>query len=149
MNHRVTTTAEHTEQLHWVAAPDELGDGERKIVTIGATEIGVFRIDGRYVAWRNVCPHAGAPVCRGLVEDLVAPSGVYEYNLDEDRQVLRCPWHGWEFELTTGRHLTDGAVRLKGHRVVANSLGVYVVLRRRVRGRAIQAIQSDSESEQS
>lgn len=129
-------STETTDELHWVAAPDELAEGDRKIVSIGPAEIGVFRINGSYVAWRNVCPHAGAPVCRGRVEGMVLPSPVYEYELDDDRSVLRCPWHGWEFELSTGQHLADGAVRLKGHRVVSNSLGVYVEVRRRVRGRA-------------
>lgn len=118
---------------HRVAALDEIADGERKIVTVGGFEIGIFRVGDTYSAWRNVCPHAGAPVCRGTIEGTMLPSGVYEYVIDESRKIVRCPWHGWEFDLDSGQHLADESVRLKGYPVEVGDDDVYVVIERRVR----------------
>ncbi|MQA93068.1 MAG: Rieske 2Fe-2S domain-containing protein, partial [Gemmatimonas sp.] len=81
MTELTANATEPTDELHWVAGPDELSEGDRKIVGVGPLEIGVFRVNGSYVAWRNVCPHAGAPVCRGRVEGMVLPSPVYQYEL--------------------------------------------------------------------
>ena len=108
--------------LHPAAALSEIPPGARKIVTIGSLSIGIFNVDGTFRAYRNVCPHAGAPVCAGRVGATTAPSPVYEYILCRHGRVLRCPWHGWEFDLETGRQLVDPRIALKavpvsvGHR---------------------------------
>lgn len=112
-----------------VAEADDLQDGGRMIVRAGELELGLFRIGGRYYAWRNVCPHAAAPVCAGPVRGTRLPSGVYEYEYGLDGQVLRCPWHGWEFDLASGRHLAEGSrAKLRGYPVEADEAGVYVIV---------------------
>ncbi|MGW5366416.1 Rieske (2Fe-2S) protein [Actinopolymorpha pittospori] len=122
----MTTREEH------VAGAEQLENGACTVLRVGAIEIGVFRVGDHYRAWRNVCPHAGAPVCLGRVEGTMLPSRVYEYRLDENKPVLRCPWHGWEYDLETGEHLTDETIRLKGYPVVTCDDGVYVVIPARV-----------------
>jgi nitrite reductase/ring-hydroxylating ferredoxin subunit len=92
---------------------DELADGEHKIVEAKGLQFGIYRINGKYYAWRNVCPHQGAPVCRGRVCGTTLPSLVYEYEYGRDNEILRCPWHGWEFDLLTGEHLVDPDTKLK------------------------------------
>jgi len=80
--------------------------GGRKIVEIGKRSIGVFNVHGALYAIRNVCPHQGAELCRGSVGGTMLPTdtpGQYNYALDG--QVLRCPWHFWEFDITTGEML--------------------------------------------
>ena len=58
---------------------------------------------------RNRCPHSGAPLCRGRVRDREAGEpGAYAL---AGERVLRCPWHGWEFDLESGRCLDDAAMR--------------------------------------
>jgi nitrite reductase/ring-hydroxylating ferredoxin subunit len=108
-------------QRHYVCHLAELPPGARKIITVTAfgrnIEIGVFNVNGRLVAYRNVCPHAGAPVCVGKVCGTTLPSKVYEYNLARDGEILRCPWHGWEFDLFTGEHLVDEKMRLRSYEV--------------------------------
>ncbi|CAG7599975.1 hypothetical protein PAESOLCIP111_00356 [Paenibacillus solanacearum] len=112
-----------------VLEANELTDGGQRIVSVKEMELGIYRIDGRYYAWRNVCPHAAAPVCAGLVRGTRLPSGVYDYRFGLDNQVLRCPWHGWEFDLTNGRHLAQGSkAKLRGYPVEADESGVYVVI---------------------
>jgi nitrite reductase/ring-hydroxylating ferredoxin subunit len=82
-------------------------------VTAGRIELGVFNVGGEVRAYRNACPHAGAPVCTGRISGTAQPSKVYEYIYGSEGCILRCPWHGWEFDLRTGEHLVDPEVRLK------------------------------------
>ena len=88
---------------HVVCRLAELPPGERRIVEIEGRSIGVFNVDGSLYALRNACPHQGAPLCLGLLTGLMAPSdpGVYEWS--RQGEIVRCPWHGWEFDLTTGQ----------------------------------------------
>jgi nitrite reductase (NADH) small subunit len=98
---------------HPVAQADEIEPGGRKLVTVGRTEIGLFNVGGEVRAYRNACPHAGAPVCTGRVSGTSMPSNVYEYLYGMEGCILRCPWHGWEFDLRTGEHIVDPENRLK------------------------------------
>jgi nitrite reductase/ring-hydroxylating ferredoxin subunit len=98
---------------HPVAKAGEIPPGGRKIVEIGRIGIGLFNVGGRVRAYRNACPHAGAPVCLGRVSGTSMPSKVYEYIYGMDGCVLRCPWHGWEFDLRTGGHIAGTGSRLK------------------------------------
>lgn len=82
------------------------------IAEVTGMEIGLFLVDGLVYAWRNVCPHVAAPVCEGVICGTRRPSLVYEYEFGKDKEVLRCPWHGWEFDLLTGRR-TGRPARLR------------------------------------
>jgi len=107
---------------HPVALAGELPPGGRKLVRVGGIEIGLFNAGGAVRAYRNACPHAGAPVCLGRVSGTSMPSKVYEYIYGMEGCVLRCPWHGWEFDLRTGEHIVDPQARLKAVAVEAESL---------------------------
>jgi 3-phenylpropionate/trans-cinnamate dioxygenase ferredoxin subunit len=90
---------------HVVAPIAELPPGSRRIVTVAGRAIGVFNVGGTLYAVRNVCPHAGAPLCQGTVGGTLLPSepGTATYGLEG--RVLRCPWHGLEFDIATGEVL--------------------------------------------
>jgi nitrite reductase/ring-hydroxylating ferredoxin subunit len=94
---------------HVVARADEIGPGQRKIVEIDGRSIGLFNVGGRYYALRNTCPHAGARLCEGTLTGLVTSAAPGEYTYEREGEILRCPWHGWEFDLTTGRSWFDPA----------------------------------------
>ncbi len=98
---------------HPVAKISDLPPGARRLVQVGNYEIGLFNVGGELRAYRNICPHAGAPVCVGRISGTTLPSRVYEYDYGHEECILRCPWHGWEFDLRTGEHLVDPATRLK------------------------------------
>jgi nitrite reductase (NADH) small subunit len=98
---------------HPVAQAAEIPAGGRKLVSVGQTEIGLFNVGGVVHAYRNVCPHAGGPVCQGRISGTSLPSKVYEYLYGMEGRILRCPWHGWEFDLATGEHIVDPGTRLK------------------------------------
>jgi nitrite reductase/ring-hydroxylating ferredoxin subunit len=92
---------------HVVGTTDEIGPGQRKIVEIDGRSIGVFNVGGRYFALRNQCPHAGAQLCEGVLSGLVTSRMPGEYTYLRDGEILRCPWHGWEFDIATGRSWFD------------------------------------------
>ena len=100
-------------KAHPVAKAGEIPPGGRKLVTVGKIQFGVFNVDGQFFAYRNICPHAGAPVCVGKVSGTTLPSPVYHYDYGREGCILRCPWHGWEFDLRTGEHLVDPEKKLK------------------------------------
>jgi nitrite reductase (NADH) small subunit len=116
--------------LHRVARVDEIPRRGGLIVSVRGAEVGVFRVGARLVAWRNVCPHFAAPVCRGTVAGTALPSRVHEYAYGRDGEVLQCPWHGWEFDLLTGRHLAVGSrARLRPYPVEIHGDDVYIAAR--------------------
>lgn len=90
-------------QRHVVCRTAELPPGERRIVEVGSRSIGVFNVHGKYYALRNVCPHQMAPLCKGVVTGTTLPSRPGEYRWAREGEILRCPWHAWEFDITTGR----------------------------------------------
>lgn len=89
---------------HIICRVSELGPGECKIVEVGRS-IGVFNVHGDYYALRNLCPHQGAPLCRGIITGTTQPSQPGEFIWRKDGEILRCPWHGWEFDITNGRSI--------------------------------------------
>lgn len=88
---------------HRICPTADLPVGERKIVEIDGKSIGVFNVNGDYHAIRNACPHQLAPLCVGKVSGTTLPSEPGEFNYGRENEIIRCPWHGWEFDITTGR----------------------------------------------
>jgi nitrite reductase/ring-hydroxylating ferredoxin subunit len=97
-----------------VGPATEIPEGGVKIVTEGASlSIGVFRVGGEFYAVRNFCPHQGAPLCLGRLHTTHAPSEVGVFDPALEGRVLRCPWHGWEFDIQSGKGLYDARGRVK------------------------------------
>jgi nitrite reductase (NADH) small subunit len=85
----------------------ELPPGERRAVTIAGKSIGLYNVAGQVFAIRDACPHKGASLCSGTVSGTMLPSRPHEYVYGMPGHVVRCPWHGWEFDLSTGASLFD------------------------------------------
>ncbi len=88
---------------HVIATTGEIAPGGKKLVTVKGREIGIFNVEGEYYALANRCPHAGGPMCEGRMSGLVRSSGPGNYELSRNGEFLRCPWHGWEFDIRTGQ----------------------------------------------
>ena len=101
-----------------VAGAADLAPGQRKVVTIDGREIGIFNINGTFYALRNLCPHRSGPLCQGRVRPLVITTGVYQRDYEREGEILKCPWHQWEFDIKTGQALYDEKLRVKTYRVV-------------------------------
>ncbi len=94
----------------YVIAPvSEVPPGGRTIVEVGGRSLGIFNIDGEIFALRNRCPHQGGPLCTGRLSGFLQASVPGEYSYSRPGEVLRCPWHGWEFDVRTGQSWFDPA----------------------------------------
>lgn len=78
-------------------------DGGRKIVDVNGKSVGVFRVDGRFYAIRNRCPHQWGPLCLGDFAPRAVSSGPGDVHMAPGPPLLACPWHGWEYDLATGQ----------------------------------------------
>jgi nitrite reductase/ring-hydroxylating ferredoxin subunit len=92
-----------------VATVDEIAPGARKIVDVAGRSIGIFNVGGEFFALRNRCPHQGGPLCSGVLWGSVTASVPGEYEYSRPGEILRCPWHGWEFDVRTGQSWVDPA----------------------------------------
>lgn len=71
-----------------VASVSEVPVGEGREFTVGERIVAVFNLDGAFHAVDGICLHAGGPVAQGKVTGCV----------------VTCPWHGWQYDVTTGKH---------------------------------------------
>ena len=113
---------------HIIGAAGDIVPGQRKIVSIGGREIGVINVRGRFYALRNICPHRGAPLCRGTVDGTTLPSLPGEHAWGRQGEVRRCPWHGWEFDISTGQALVEPRARVKSHQIEVEAGNIVLCL---------------------
>jgi 3-phenylpropionate/trans-cinnamate dioxygenase ferredoxin subunit len=92
---------------HVVAAVEEIPPGKRKLVDVSGRAIVVFNLDGDFFALANRCPHRGGSLYHGIQTGLVQSSSPGEYCYSRLGEMVKCPWHGWEFDIRTGRSSCD------------------------------------------
>jgi len=113
---------------HHVVSTDELESTDRVIAEIQGREIAVFDVDGEYYAVANYCVHQGGPACEGLLSGTVSMSDEMELTYDREDEIVACPWHGWEFDVKTGKHLARSNYALPTYDVVVEDGEIYVEL---------------------
>jgi nitrite reductase (NADH) small subunit len=79
-----------------VAAVGEVPPGEGRAFEVNGRMLALFNVDGRVYAIDNDCPHRGGPLGEGEL----------------DGTVIRCPWHAWRWDVTTGANLNNPAVKI-------------------------------------
>ena len=94
-------------QRYVVCRTSELPPGKRTIIRIpDGRKIGVYNLNGTYYALKSLCPHHGGPLCEGETTGTSRPkfvaSGPPQLEWFRLGEIVRCPWHGWEFDIKTG-----------------------------------------------
>ena len=92
---------------HVVAAVADLPPGSRRLVSVKGRPIAVFNLGGEFFALINQCPHQGAGLCEGELTGLITADRPGEFQLSRQGEIIRCPWHGWEFDIRTGQSWCD------------------------------------------
>jgi len=95
-----------------VAALSDLNEGEGVPVDVEGTAIALFRRGQEVTAVGDSCPHMGAALSDGYLDD----------------ETVVCPWHGWVFELETGRSTFDEESCIPVYRTVVEGDDVFVEL---------------------
>jgi nitrite reductase (NADH) small subunit len=95
-----------------VARADELAPGEVRRVQAGDEEIALARIGDDFYAVQGRCLHLEGPLGDGRLED----------------QVLTCPWHGWQYDVRTGKNEFDLAIQLRTYDVTVEDGEVKVAV---------------------
>ena len=110
-----------------VAQVGELAPGEMKTITLRNREyVLICRGPENYNIVFGRCPHQGGPMGLGWVGATPAAGAVGEYRLGENSQVIRCPWHAYEFDVASGRSLcNDNRLRLPTIRTEVEGDNVY------------------------
>jgi nitrite reductase/ring-hydroxylating ferredoxin subunit len=84
-----------------VARVDEVPPGTVKAVTAGEEPIALANVDGSFYATQGKCLHLKGPLGEGQLEDCL----------------LHCPWHGWTYDVRTGKNDFDLAIELRTYEV--------------------------------
>ena len=94
---------------HVVCRVSELPPGEVEIVDVDGVEIGVFNVDGEFYALHNLCPHRGAPLCEGRITGVMRGPEPGKFEIERRGEIVRCPWHGYEFDITDGEFIIESS----------------------------------------
>lgn len=78
-----------------VASLSEVPEGQSKEIAAEGRIIALYNVDGQIHALDGICPHAGGPLGEGTLT----------------QDVVTCPWHGWQFNVTNGHHCLNANIR--------------------------------------
>src|SRR5690242_8042887 len=78
-----------------IAAETELAPGQCGEYVAGDRMVALFNVDGKYFALDGICPHQGGPLGKGHLSGCI----------------VTCPWHGFQFDVTSGQHQTSASLR--------------------------------------
>jgi nitrite reductase (NADH) small subunit len=92
------------------AAAVEVPPGSIREFEVGGKTVALANVEGKFFAVNNLCLHRGGPLGEGEL----------------DRQIVTCPWHGWQFDVTNGKLLTNADVALACYPVEVRGDEVFV-----------------------
>jgi nitrite reductase/ring-hydroxylating ferredoxin subunit len=116
-------------ERHQVATTDELSEeGDRVLKEVKGTEIAVFNYDGEFYAVTNYCIHQAGPLCEGdLTGDMTLGEDGWSWEYDDEQKYIRCPWHGWVFDITSGQNTDDPRYQVPTYDVEVDDDQIYVL----------------------
>jgi len=97
--------------LHYVCQTGAIAEGESKIITVKQRDVAVFYVGGEYFAIDDCCPHAGASLASGHVQD----------------GIVTCPWHYWRFRLSDGAWADNPRIKTGCYAVQVANNEVFVL----------------------
>jgi nitrite reductase/ring-hydroxylating ferredoxin subunit len=103
---------------HVVAAAADIAPGTVKLVECAGRDIGIFNLAGAFYAILSKCPHEGASLCKGKIVRRVESDEPGRYRVIAGSEMIRCPWHGWQYDIRTGQSWCDaGNIALRRYAV--------------------------------
>jgi nitrite reductase (NADH) small subunit/3-phenylpropionate/trans-cinnamate dioxygenase ferredoxin subunit len=101
-----------------VAKVGDIPPGQGRAFPVHDWVVAVFHLDGAYYAINDFCPHMGASLADGYVEN----------------GIVTCPWHAWRFKVCDGTWCDNPRIKTEGFevRVVGDDIQVRVPERKRM-----------------
>lgn len=93
-----------------IASAHDLPPGTGRPFALGRYEVALFNVDGQFYALENSCPHQGGPIADGWLEGTT----------------ITCPWHGWCFDVRTGKMTLGDFARVRQFEVQRHGDDLYV-----------------------
>ena len=97
-------------QLTKVATKADIPVGSGKVVEVGGKTIAVFNCEGTFYAIDNTCKHRGGPLGEGSLAGTT----------------VTCPWHGWEYDVSTGECQMDSSIKVQKFDVKVDGDDIFV-----------------------
>lgn len=92
------------------AKTDEISPGTIREFQLDGTTIALANVGGKFYAINNTCLHRGGPLGQGVLAE----------------KVVTCPWHGWEFDVTTGKITQNPSVGVDCYPVEVRGQDIFV-----------------------
>ena len=92
------------------ARKDEIPVGAIREFQVNGTTVAVANVGGQFYAVNNTCLHRGGPLGQGVLED----------------NVVTCPWHGWQYDVTTGKVTMNPAVGVQSYPVEVRGEDIFI-----------------------
>ena len=80
-----------------VAKTSEIAPGTSKVVEVSGKTVAIFNCEGAFYAIDNTCKHRGGPLGEGSLSNTT----------------VTCPWHGWEYDVTTGECAMESSIKVQ------------------------------------
>lgn len=108
---------------------DDVHSGGMKEIRIQNRRIVIGRKGDAYFAMHGLCPHQGASfACGSLSGTLFPAKEVSAYKYGKEGEIVRCPWHNWEFDMASGCSVHDPKMRVKTYEVKVQGNDLYIDL---------------------
>jgi nitrite reductase (NADH) small subunit len=79
------------------ARKDEIAAGSIREFQVDGLTVAIANVGNKFYAINNTCLHRGGPLAQGELHGAV----------------VTCPWHGWQYDVTSGKLTTNPAVGVK------------------------------------
>jgi len=98
--------------LYRAATLTDVPPGSGKELVIAGRIVALYHVEGEFYAIDGICPHAGGPLGKGMLR----------------KNIVTCPWHGWQFDVTTGRHCLTAHIQAAKFAVTVVGEEIFVEL---------------------
>jgi nitrite reductase (NADH) small subunit len=95
-----------------VAGTNDVKPGHGIVAEVNGKTLAVFNVDGTYHVTDNDCVHRGGPLGEG----------------DLEGHVVSCPWHGWQFDVTTGECVKNPSAKVNVYQVTVEGTDIKALL---------------------
>lgn len=98
---------------HVISSLDDFPTDTRRVVDIDGVPVAVFNVNGTFHALKDECPHKGASLCTNPPTGMMLPSGPDSYEYGREGEIIQCPWHGYQFNLSDGRAAVAPEIKMR------------------------------------